>query len=78
MGAWRNRILHAGADSETIEQKLYALKAYVENMILFHLYGPRFSSLGDAVDFLDLPGARDDLKRRAKLTKAALHMKRPT
>jgi hypothetical protein len=64
---YRNRSVHGGESSATIEAYLYQLKRYVEQLLLFHLtnsYG--FGSVEQAGEFLGLPPGPADLRRLAK------------
>ena len=64
---YRNRSVHGGESSETIEAYLYQLKRYVEDLLLFHLAPPsycRFKSIAQAAAFLNLPPDPADLRRR--------------
>ncbi len=64
---YRNRNVHGGESSETIEAYLYQLKRYVEDLLLFHLDPPsycRFESIAQAAAFLNLPPGPADLRRR--------------
>lgn len=64
----RNRVVHASSTSVEIETYLYQLKMCVEIMIEFHLGSSfRFKSVQQAMEFLDLPPAREDLDHKAKL-----------
>ena len=61
---YRNRSVHGGESSATIEAYLYQLKRYVEQLFLFHLtnsYG--FRSFERAAAFLSLPPGPADLRR---------------
>jgi hypothetical protein len=64
---YRNRSVHGGESSETIEAYLYQLKRYVEELLLFHLDPPnycRFKTIAQAAAFLDLPPDPADLRRK--------------
>ena len=64
---YRNRSVHGGESSETIEAYLYQLKRYVEELLIFHLDPPnytRFKTIAQAAAFLDLPPDPADLRRR--------------
>jgi hypothetical protein len=61
---YRNRSVHRGEGSETIEAYMYQLKRYVEVLLFFHLTSDyRFESLAKAAEFLDLPPKPADLRR---------------
>ena len=64
---YRNRSVHGGEGSATIEAYMYQLKRYVEQLLLFHLtnsYG--FESIARVAEFLDLPPDPADLRRMAE------------
>lgn len=62
---FRNRRIHADAESSEIETLTYQLKGYVEALINFHLHNHyRFDSIGDAGDFLQLPYKLEDINDR--------------
>ena len=64
---YRNRSVHGGESSTTIEAYLYQLKRYVEQLLFFHLTNTyRFGSVERASEFLGLPPGPDDLRRMAK------------
>lgn len=64
----RNRVVHASSTSEEIETYLYQLKKCVEGLFEFHLGNSfRFKSIQRAMEFLELPPARQDLDYKARL-----------
>jgi len=68
---WRNRIVHGSDETNEIRAHVYQLKLFVEQAIIFHL-NPRFTSLNEAWNFLDLPDRKKALDREIELRKAAL------
>ena len=61
---YRNRSVHRGEGSETIEAYMYQLKRYVELLLFFHLTSSyRFESIAQASAFLELPPEPSDLRR---------------
>jgi len=61
---YRNRSVHGGENSATIEAYMYQLKRYVELLLLFHLTSSyRFESIARAAEFLDLPPDPAELRR---------------
>jgi hypothetical protein len=74
---FRNRLVHSGGESESLESNLYRLKGYVEQMLLFHIFqGNGFASLDEATDFLDLPASDAELSQRLALLQKAVRMRR--
>lgn len=72
----RNTSVHAGSSSNQQETLTIQLKRYVEQMILFHLrIRPRFRSLDEARQFLDLPADSKLLKNRIDLSRRALRFR---
>jgi hypothetical protein len=66
---YRNRSVHAGAESDEIESLLYLLKRYVEALLAFHVRGRfNFTSMTNASEFMGLPWNKETLdKEIAKL-----------
>lgn len=72
LAGFRNRFVHFGAESDEIEGLLFLLKRYVEAMLIFHLEFPhRFTSVGEACEFLDLPSTKQAIAKRLRLLKLA-------
>lgn len=72
LGDFRNRIVHAGADMEAGETRLYGLKKYVETLLAFQVMNSsEFSSPQEAAEFLDLPASEDEIRRRLRLLRRA-------
>lgn len=69
----RNEAVHTGRADDESQALVYQIKYYVERLLAFHLNAsPKFPSLGDAGEFLDLPPTRADLVHRILLAKRAL------
>lgn len=76
---YRNRLVHADGESKTIESKLYLLKMYVEDIIMFHVENGRgFSSLAEVSEFLDLPASSSEVTRRLRLLETARRLRSRT
>lgn len=60
----RNSYIHAGEGSDQIGAYVHQLRGYVEEMLTFHLQrSPRFSSLDEVTQFLDMPPDPRDIRR---------------
>lgn len=69
---YRNKLVHFGDESESIESNLYLLKGYVEDMLMFHLNeGPRFSSMTEFAQFVNLPADEQAFKKQFRLMQIA-------
>ena len=70
---YRNKAVHMGYEADNIQTLLYQLKFYVEVLIWFHLsVYPRFSTQGEAAEYLGLPTNLLLLNRKIKLIKKAV------
>jgi hypothetical protein len=68
----RNAIVHAQNDPTALETRLYILKRYVEEALMFHVrHVGNFDSVDEAAQFLDLPASSKELSRRVRLVKKA-------
>jgi hypothetical protein len=74
---FRNQAVHSGRDSNDIEQLLYRLKLFVEQLLMFHVRrAGQFKSISDACGFMDLPCDRDVIAeqiKRLRMAKNFLH-----
>jgi hypothetical protein len=69
----RNGTVHNDRSRYAIEDHLFQLKFYVELLFEFHLVSrPRFTSIGAAADFLNLPRDTAELHERIALHRRAL------
>ena len=68
----RNRIEHAGSESDEIESLVFLLKRHVDSLLLFHLgnsFG--FATRAEAARFMDLPPNRDEINLRIRRLRSA-------
>ena len=74
----RNFLIHRGIEEKHTETHVYQLKNCVERVIRFHLGNELgFSSLAEAVEFLDLPPDNELLMKRLELHKKGLKYRTP-
>lgn len=70
---YRNRVVHAGYETDEIELHLYQLKRFVERLLLFHIFAtPSFSRREDTAQFMHLPADLPELQRQMRLMRRAL------
>ncbi|KPL19057.1 MAG: hypothetical protein AMJ92_05015 [candidate division Zixibacteria bacterium SM23_81] len=71
---YRNKYVHESEQSvEIIESLVYQLKRYVEKLLTYHIFeGPKYSSVEEMEQFLDLPDDISLLKKRVKLYKKGI------
>lgn len=75
----RNQATHQGENVVLIGLLLFQLKRYVESLLYFHnINAFKFKSLGEAVNFLDLPYEPTVLKDRIQLMQKALRYRQPS
>lgn len=68
----RNRMTHAGTEADDRETHLYQLKRYVDRLLELHLVKSRsLSTPQETAEFLDMPPALDELRRRSAILRAA-------
>lgn len=70
---FRNRLVHAGSDSDDIESLVFQLKRYVDALLVFHL-GNRFGfeSRAEAAAFMESPSDTVKLKHQLRRLQQAL------
>jgi len=74
---YRNRSVHGGHSGGDAESEVYQVKRYVDVMLRYHLTNqPKFSSMGQACEMLDLPVDATQLKRRLGLTLDAMRFRK--
>lgn len=73
----RNRFAHLGtSDEDRGESRMYLLKRYVEQLLVFHLrHKSRFTTIDEAASFLDLPRDRSKLRAQRRMIDKALRMR---
>lgn len=69
----RNSFVHDNYSSEQMEEHMYQLKFYVDQLLYFHTSAAgKFKSLEEAKEFLDQPFEKNILEKRIKFAKIAL------
>ena len=69
----RHGFVHSGKQTVTAYALVWQLKRYVERMLLFHLRRTgEFKTRHDAVNFLSLPFAPDEIRKRIRQLRSAL------
>jgi hypothetical protein len=70
---YRNRMVHAGLNSEEIETLVRQLRGYVEGLLLFHLFNRQnFADMNQVGEFLDLRPDAAELQRKIPLMRKAV------
>lgn len=74
----RNRLVHEGAESQSLEGIMYQAKNNVEAMIMFHItHGRHLGSFEKALEFLKLPPEIGKLNDQIAVRTRALSYRTP-